>query len=76
MPAPCPDVVPHFVTDCLNLAQFVPSFTKSRNRMLQIGKTVWQFLGPTVAGLHQTSGQKKTALIVSNRAAQDVVVIG
>lgn len=75
MPASCPGTVPHFVADCLNLAQFVPSFDESRNLFVKNGQRVRQFQGGGVAGMHQTWGQKKAAQIVSNRAAQDVVVI-
>jgi|GEM_PF-4858593 len=38
MPTSCPGIVPHFVADCLNLAQFVPSFDESRNRFVKMGK--------------------------------------
>jgi hypothetical protein len=74
MPDPCSDDVPHIMAGRLNLAQIVPSFILSRNRLVKLTQPVWHFHGRGVAGLNQSGGKRKAALIKGTKAAQYVVV--
>jgi hypothetical protein len=52
---------PPNVAKCLNLAQFLPSFSESRNHSLDQMLQLWRFHGEGVARLKQLSKMKKAA---------------
>ncbi len=58
MPLPFPKHFPHIMAACLNLAQFLPSFTFQHKSWLTICKCLWRFRGETGATLHQIGSKK------------------
>ena len=74
MPRPCSNDIPHIMADCLNLAQFVPSFAGCGNRCLRLTVTAWRFRGEGVAGLNQSRDGSGAGSRQTQGTTQDVVV--
>lgn len=76
MPPPCSNDIPHIVADCLNLAQFVPSFVNRSNHCLRLSVAAWRFRGEGVAGLNQTRDRSGAGFRQTRGRTQDIVDVG